>query len=400
MGSVNAARRYRWGVSGPVEEAKAEGHGQDHSLWASFSVRLAQEFLLDFKVVLDISQPRVLVLFGPSGVGKTTALRCLAGLRDPNVGTIRFGSKTWFDSSCGVRVPPERRRIGFVHQRPTLFPHLDVVRNVAYGSGLRGAAARSLAREALAEFDAEGLVEKDALQLSGGEAQLVCLARALAANPCLFLGDEPFSSLDLVRRPLVRRRLRQALTTRRLSAILVTHDIAEALEVGDEIAVMIDGRVVQQGPVEDVVTAPADAAVARAVGLENLFRGVVAASGGGIVEVQTDAGRVVAALSRGQEEAYYKPGDAVYVSIPPAEIGLSGHALATESPRNRFECVVSRLQRRSGLVSVELECARGLALEALVTPEASSELQLEPGRQVTAFAKATSVRLIPDVRSS
>lgn len=392
--------RSRWGVNGPVEETTAEGLGRDRSLRASFSLRLGAEFLLDFHVVLDASRPRVLVLFGPSGVGKTTALRCLAGLMAPQEGTILFGNRTWFDSSRGVRVPPERRRIGFVHQRPTLFPHLDVARNVAYGSGLRGAAARSLAGRVLAEFDAEGLLDKDSRQVSGGEAQIVCLARALASNPCLLLGDEPFSSLDLVRRPLVRRRLRRALDRRRLSTILVTHDIAEALEVGDEIAVMVDGRVVQQGPVEEVVTRPADAAVARAVGLENLFRGVVVASRGEVVEVRTDVGRVVAAPSRDQRVAGYGPGDVVYVSIPAAEVGLSGHPLASESPRNRFECVVSRLRRRSGLVSVELECAHGLGLEALVTPEACSELQLEPGRRVTAFAKATSVRLIPDVRSS
>ena len=185
----------------------------------------------------------VTVLFGPSGAGKTTILRCVAGLERPDRGTIRFGDETWFDSARGIDLAPQERRAGLLFQDHALFPHLSVAANVAYGLGdLPAAERRRRVEETLALLRLDGLAERRPAQLSGGEKQRVSLGRVLAPRPRLLLLDEPLSALDAPTREALRGELRRLLSHVARPTLLVTHDRIEALALGDRIAVISDGR--------------------------------------------------------------------------------------------------------------------------------------------------------------
>ena len=214
-----------------------------------------------------LAPDRVTVLFGPSGAGKTTVLRALAGLDPPDAGAITFDGETWFDAARRVHVPPQARRVGLVFQEYALFPHLSVEGNVAFGlRGRPGAEARSRIDELAATFGLGDLLHRRPAELSGGQRQRVALARALAPRPRLLLLDEPLSALDAPTRAELRGELRALLEQTEVPAVVVTHDRAEALALGHRLAVLVDGTIRQIGPVEDVFASPADPEVARAIG--------------------------------------------------------------------------------------------------------------------------------------
>jgi iron(III) transport system ATP-binding protein len=212
----------------------------------------------------------MLAVLGPSGCGKTTLLRLIAGLETPDEGTIEIGGRRV--AGGGASVPPERRRVGMVFQDHALFPHLTVAQNVAYG--LRRDPDRAVRVAEL--LDLVGLAS-DARhwphELSGGMAQRVAVARALAPRPDVILLDEPFSSLDAALRTQLRGDVREILRAAGASAILVTHDQDEALTLGDRMAVMVRGRIHQVDRPEVVYGEPADPFVATFVGVANLVAG-------------------------------------------------------------------------------------------------------------------------------
>ncbi len=227
---------------------------------------------IEGRVLLPVHGPDqgcpVLVLFGPSGSGKTTVLRCLAGLERPDRGSIRFGTQSWFDSADHVCLPPQERDIGYLSQNYDLFPHLTVARNIAYGlNRLTSSQSRQRVDELLELFELTGLERRYPGQLSGGQQQRVALARAVARRPRLLLLDEPLSALDARTRRQLRRDLRHWLAVMGVPALLVTHDRAEALELGQLAVIMSAGRVCQTGTVEEVFAHPASAEVARIVGI-------------------------------------------------------------------------------------------------------------------------------------
>ena len=221
---------------------------------------------------LDLAVPggTLAAVLGPSGCGKTTLLRIVAGFERADAGVVVVGGRTV--AAPGVDVPPERRRVGMVPQEGALFPHLSVARNVGYGLRRRG---RSGGRvdEVLALVGLDGYGDRMPHQLSGGQQQRVALARALAPRPSLILLDEPFSSLDAGLRADLRRDVRAALHADGATAILVTHDQAEALSLADEVAVMRAGRVVQAGTPASVYRTPADPWVTAFVGEAGLLPG-------------------------------------------------------------------------------------------------------------------------------
>jgi ABC-type Fe3+/spermidine/putrescine transport system ATPase subunit len=224
-------------------------------------------------------------LVGPSGAGKTTLLRAIAGLTPVSEGEIRLGDRDL------AGVPPHRRRIAVVFQEPRLLPHLSVAENVAFplrAGGAGRAERRSRARERLDEVGLGGLADRATTGLSGGEQQRVALARALSAEPELLLLDEPLAAVDPNRREGLRRLIVRLQEERGLTALVVTHDRAEAAELGESMALMLEGRIVQHGTPRELFERPASAAVARFVGMGNLLRGTVA---GGRLEV---AGTAVA----------------------------------------------------------------------------------------------------------
>ncbi|MCK6525115.1 ABC transporter ATP-binding protein [Myxococcota bacterium] len=213
----------------------------------------------------------VTALFGPSGVGKTTTLRCVAGLERIDEGLIQHGSTVWDDGRR--RLPPQARRVGLVGQELALFPHLRAWENVAYG---RDAGGEARARALLEELGL-GRAEADRRpgQLSGGQRQRVALARALASSPAVMLLDEPLSALDASGRDVLRGLLRERLQRLEVPALIVTHDRAEALALADRLVVMVagaeGGELAQDGAAEAVLLAPRSEAVARALGYENVW---------------------------------------------------------------------------------------------------------------------------------
>lgn len=218
---------------------------------------------------LELERGNILALLGPSGCGKTTTLRAIAGFEPPSAGDIEINGESVAGEN--IFVPPEKRRVGVVFQDYALFPHLTVERNIAFGltgnkKGNRVAEVISLAR-------LDGLGDRMPHELSGGQQQRVALARALAPGPSVVLLDEPFSNLDASLRAEVRRDMKQILTDAGATSIFVTHDQAEALSLADEVAVMLDGRIVQTAPPEALYHNPATKEIAAFVGDANFLAG-------------------------------------------------------------------------------------------------------------------------------
>ncbi len=218
----------------------------------------------------------VSVLFGPSGAGKTLTLQCLAGLVRPGAGRIVADGRVLFDSAAGIDVSPQERGLGYVFQGYALFPHLTVRSNVAFGLRRRRAAERERrTAEVMERLGLRGLEDRHPRELSGGQRQRVALARALAIEPALVLLDEPLSALDLPLRRALRDELQAILADWKMPAVLVTHDFAEAYQLGDRVVVYEAGRVRQAASRGDLLWRPASESVARILGFRNVLRGAV-----------------------------------------------------------------------------------------------------------------------------
>jgi molybdate transport system ATP-binding protein len=194
------------------------------------------------------------VIFGPSGAGKSTLLRLIAGLAEAQRGRITHRGRLLFDSARGVNLATGRRQISMVAQQPALFPHLSVEANVAYGlARLDGHAREARVAEMLEIVDAGHLVERRPRELSGGEAQRIALARALAPQPRLLLLDEPFSALDGTASDALLARLQRWLKSHNVQTVMATHDATDALAIGAEVALLRDGRLAALGPAAQVL---------------------------------------------------------------------------------------------------------------------------------------------------
>lgn len=262
-------------------------------------------------VDLALGADELLALVGPSGCGKSTLLRAIAGLVDADEGTIRLGGEVVDDSSH--RLPPERRQVGLVFQEHALFPHLTVSDNVAFG--VREGSKRDVAArvdEMLALVSLDGYADRFPHELSGGERQRVALARALAPSPALMLFDEPFASLDHNLRVQLRADVVAALKATGTPAVFVTHDQAEALAIGDRIAVMRRGRIQQLDAPATVFHRPVDGFTASFMGEASFLP--IAVSGG---TTMTALGPVeVGGLEPTSAMAMVRPDDLHFASTP------------------------------------------------------------------------------------
>ena len=358
-------------------------------LHASFSKRFPGGPVIHVEDLRASTQAGISVLFGASGSGKTTVLRCLAGLEQPDEGTIRFGNDAWLDTERRVCLPSRQRHVGFVPQDYALFPHLNVARNVAYGlNDLPAPRRQERAAEMLAWLGLEALAARYPQELSGGQQQRVALARAVARRPRLLLLDEPLSALDTPTRLRLRVELRHLLRQLATPTLLVTHDRSEALTLGDDLIVMHEGRIVQQGPVQEVFSRPANLAVAGIVAVETVQSGRILQRAGGLVTVSLGRTQLTA-LEGDLPEAVTR----VYVCIRAEDVVLSLAEDFRTSPRNRFPGTVRALTPEGPMVRLDLDC--GFPLLALLTKQGSADLGLKENDSVLALIKVPHIHLIP-----
>jgi molybdate transport system ATP-binding protein len=341
-----------------------------------------------FRVPLD--PPSVTVIFGPSGGGKTTLLRVIAGLERPDHGSVLFSGEAWVDTTRGLHLPPQKRQTGFLFQDYALFPHLTVAQNIRFGLRKRpGKEAEALASELMERFHLADFGSRFPHQLSGGQKQRVALARSLAARPRLLLLDEPLSALDTPTRESLRGQLRQLLTHLGIPVLVVTHDRVEALALGDTLAVMDQGRILQYGPVEEVFRQPSSPKVAEIVGVETVLPATVREVADGMAALELDGGRLTA-LATALPEATQE----VFVCIRAEDVVvLKGDLPGKASPRNLLPGVVKSLVREGPMHRLTLDC--GFELAALLTRQACQELELKEGDRVSVLLKAPNVHLVP-----
>jgi molybdate transport system ATP-binding protein len=338
------------------------------SLSADFSLPLRS-----FDLELALRVDRTVALVGPSGAGKTSVLRAVAGLVRPAAGRIALDGDAWFDAAARVFRAPDERRVGLVFQEYALFPHMTVRQNVAYAGKARTA-------ELLERFRISHLEKARPAELSGGERQRVALARALARDPGVLLLDEPLSALDAHTKAAVRGELQELLRDLRLPTLLVTHDYEDAASLADEVGVIVEGRLRQLATPQELVARPADEFVASFTGA-NLLRGRAARSGGELTLVQLESG-----------ERLYSADDAegeVSVVVYPWEIAI-GHERHDDSAMNVIEGEVRSLVHVAHRVRVQIG-----PVIAEVTQASVDKLGLAVGTHAVASFKATGTRLVP-----
>jgi len=327
----------------------------------SFEARVADR---GFDLSFDVAPGETIAVLGPNGAGKSTLLNLVAGLVRPDAGRATLDGEVLFDTAAGAFAAPHIRGISMLAQDALLFPHLSVLENVAFGprsAGVRASAARSAARDWLAEVDALDLAERRPAELSGGQAQRIAVARALASEPRLLLLDEPMAALDVSVAPAIRRMLRRVLENR--AAIIVTHDILDAFTLADRVLVLDGGAIVDEGATREVLERPRTAFAAGLAGL-NLVTGVRTADGlvgGDGVELRGMAAVPVAVGARAA------------ASVRPSAVAVS--LLAPADPSlNRVSAVVRDLEPRGDLVRV-----RAGEFAADIAPALVAELDLAEG---------------------
>jgi len=272
-------------------------------------------------ISVEVRPGELFFLLGASGCGKTTLLRCIAGLETPTSGTIRFGERDV------TRLAPHKREAAMVFQSYALWPHLTVGQNIAFGLEERRVPKQEVQRrveEALEMVQLHGFGGRSIDQMSGGQQQRVSLARALVVRPKCLLLDEPLSNLDAQLRVEMRREIRRIVKDNGLTAVYVTHDQEEALAMADRMAILNRGRIGQVGAPEEVYRRPVDAYVAGFIGETNLIDGEVLESGKGFALVKTAAGPLVGRVT----DAAWSPvaDERVQVSVRPEAWRLDGEA--------------------------------------------------------------------------
>lgn len=344
---------------------------------------------LELDVALSVPDGGTLVLAGGSGAGKTSVLRLLAGLDEPGEQQVRVNGVTWGDTSGRVHLPPSKRSVGWVPQEAALFPHLSVRENVEFGrrSTLNGQRSKVDRRpstvDLLEKCGALHLGDRPVTNLSGGERQRVALARALAVDPELLLLDEPLSALDPESRASLRATLGSVIAERRGLTLLVTHHPLEALALGTRIAVMEQGRIIQEGTSDELLVRPRSHSVAAFLGA-NFFRGsVIARPEPGLAELAVAGGRLTVVDPGGDGE--------VLAVVPPSSITLSRSA-PEGSARNVFHGSVREVvpePPHGERLRIALETTPPLVAE--VTAAGARALELAPGVPIFASFKATGV---------
>jgi len=335
---------------------------------------------------LAVEPGQVVAVLGSNGAGKSTLLSLLSGLLHPDTGHITLDGQVLVDTSTGTWVPPHHRKVVLLAQQALLFPHLTAAANVAFGprsQGLSRQQARAAADQWLAAVDASQFADRKPAQLSGGQAQRIAIARALAADPALLLLDEPMAALDVAVAPALRQLLRRVLRETRRTALLVTHDLIDALTLADRVVVVEAGRIVEDGPTRTVLAEPRSPFTARIAGIN-----LIAGTSDGHHLVTDDGTRISGLLDPGCQ-----PGDAAVAVFRPSAVAV--HLTETTgSPRNHLPVTVIELEPRGDVVRVHTAPIVGaVGLLADITVPAAADLGLQPGSRVHLAIKATEITI-------
>jgi molybdate transport system ATP-binding protein len=333
-----------------------------------------------FDLAVEIAEGETVAVLGPNGAGKSTLLGLIAGLLRADAGRAILDGSPLFDSAAGTFAAPHTRGVSLLAQDALLFPHLTALENVAFGprsAGARPAAARTTARAWLAEVDATELADRRPARLSGGQAQRIAVARALASAPRLLLLDEPMAALDVSVAPAVRRMLRRVLADR--TAVIVTHDVLDAYTLADRVLVLEGGRVVEQGPVREVLERPRTAFAAGLAGL-NLLGGVRTSEG-----LRLDDGSLV----RASAPVSVDVGARVAATVRPAAVTVS--LAEPVSAANVVRERIHDLEPRGDVIRV-----RAGVLSADVAPALVADLDLAPGQDAWFAFEPADVAVYPD----
>jgi molybdopterin-binding protein len=336
------------------------------------------------EIDLNVAADEYFVVLGPTGAGKTVLLETIAGLFQPRKGHILM------DGADVTHIAPEHRGIGFVYQDYALFPHLTAAENIAFGLRLRKGHARGPQNPSIEQrvtemsqlLSIDHLLHRKPRTLSGGEQQRVALARALVVEPRLLLLDEPLSALDPETREDLQRELARVHRQLGTTTLHVTHDFEEAVALADRIAVVHRGRIVQVGPPEDIFRRPANAFVARFVGVRNVFPGTVGES-------------------RETTYATFRSGDleiavttdltgTVHASIRPEDIIISQDPICS-SAQNRFHGPIVDVADRGTLIYVTVRAPSRLT--SVITRRSFEEMMLQEGKEVHIAFKASAVHV-------
>jgi molybdate transport system ATP-binding protein len=358
-------------------------------------IAAASDFVLDADFH---AAPGFTIVFGASGAGKTTLLDCIAGLIQPDSGRVAIRDQALFDAAKHIRLPVEKRNIGYVFQDLALFPHLTVEENVEYGlSHLPRTERIHRTAAILTAFRVPHLARSRPGNISGGERQRVALARALVTDPVVLLLDEPLAALDAVSKSRIIDDLRAWNEAHRIPILYVTHSREEVFALGESVLVLDHGRILAQGAPHEVLGAPRQETVAHLAGFENILDATVES-------LHADRGTMTCLLYQNESGSQAKPvpletplvraevGSTLRVGIRAGDILLAIASPVGLSARNVISGRLLSLERRDVIISAKVNC--GVELEVHLTLAAREALQLEPGKEVWLVIKTHSCHLM------
>jgi len=367
-----------------------------HDETGSLRLHLRQVMPIPLDATLTVGLGEMVALVGPSGSGKTTILRCIAGLYRPALGEIACRGEIWLDTTAGVELAPQHRRVGLVFQHYALFPHMTAQGNISVALGhMPRDEQAGRARELLALVGLQGLDDRRPAALSGGQQQRVAVARALARDPAVLLLDEPFSAVDQVTRRKLQRELARLRRAVRIPILLVTHDLEEAAALADRVVVLHRGRTLQEGTPAEVMSRPVSAEVARLVDLRNVFDGDVA-------EHRPEASLTLLRWRGRILEARHQPafaaGAPVVWLVPPGGIVLHRRDRPSRGEHeNPLPCTVAEVVILGDMAQVTflVDGAEDAPLAFSVPAHVAARNRVEPGEPAKVSLLADAIHLMP-----
>lgn len=354
--------------------------------------RGTDEFTLD--VELQVPQG-VTILFGASGSGKSTTLRAIAGILQPDEGQIKIDEQIFFDSQKHINLPIRQRQVGYVFQHLALFPHLSVRGNIEFGmKNLPSQERHQRAAEIVAALKIEHTMNRKPREISGGEAQRVALARALSSAPKVLLLDEPLSAIDEATKSEILADLKMMNRDLQLPILYVTHSRDEAVTLGERVIIYEQGRIVANGEPLEVFRLPVTRSVARLTGVENIFTGRVVAkneAGGTMtVDINDENGSCHIDIPFGTEAL----NERLTLAVPASDILLATGKLQGVSARNILRGQIISIEEKGNRTDVHVKS--GVMWSVSVTRQAVNELHLSVSQEVWLAIKTHSCYLLDE----